>query len=224
MQNAIGGALPDTDDRAPEGREPDDIASRIAAATAARRRRPDYATEVRLLLDAARTVIEATGRARVADIVAEAGLSNDAFYRHFPSKDALVAALAEQGTERVAASLRRRMADEPTPEAKVRCWVVGLLAQAAEGPARRNVAVLNTSTNLNTAIPTGNHALRIPLAELLGEPFAALGSPDPALDAELVTHAITNRVAGHLWSGTSPSAEETDYLVAFCLTVARHRR
>ncbi len=29
-------------------------------------------------------------RPRVADIVAAAGLSNDAFYRHFPSKDALL--------------------------------------------------------------------------------------------------------------------------------------
>ncbi|MFR9768406.1 helix-turn-helix domain-containing protein [Nocardia sp. SC052] len=52
---------------------------------------------VRKLVDAALTVISAagtTGRPRVTDIVAAAGLSNDACYRHFPSKDALVASPA----------------------------------------------------------------------------------------------------------------------------------
>ena len=84
-------------------RQQADVVSRIAAKTAARRRRPDYEAEVRTLLDAARKVMATTGKARVADILAEAGLSNDAFYRHFRSKDALVAALTEEGTERVAA-------------------------------------------------------------------------------------------------------------------------
>ncbi|WP_433155373.1 TetR/AcrR family transcriptional regulator [Actinomadura nitritigenes] len=37
----------------------------------------------------------------MADIVNAAGLSNEAFYRHFPSKGALVAALLEDGTERL---------------------------------------------------------------------------------------------------------------------------
>ena len=199
-----------------------DVATRIAAATAARRRRPDYATEVRTLLDAARRVIVATGRARVADIVAEAGLSNDAFYRHFPSKDALVAALSEQATEHIAAVVARRMADEASPEAQVRCWLDGVLAQATGSSARANVAVLNASSNFSTAIPTGNHApVRAPLAALLRGPFAALGSSNPALDAELVTHAVTNRVAGHLFAGTAPSAEEVEHLLRFCLTTAR---
>ena len=54
-------------------------------------------------MDAAVKIIVANGtstRVRVSDIVAAAGLSNDAFYRHFPSKDALVAALVEDGRNR----------------------------------------------------------------------------------------------------------------------------
>jgi AcrR family transcriptional regulator len=200
-----------------------DVATRIAAATAARRRRPDYTAEVQALLDAARTVIAESGRARVADIVAVAGLSNDAFYRHFPSKDALVAALSEQAAERIAASLGRRMADQASPEDQVRCWLTGLLAQADETHAGGNLAVLGASANSNTSIPTGDHArMRRPLADLLVQPFDELGSPDPALDAELVTHAVTNRVAGYLWQGTRPSAAEVDYLLQFCLSTARH--
>ena len=197
-----------------------DVASRIAARTAARRRRPDYATEVRALLDAARTVIATTGKARVADIVAEAGLSNDAFYRHFPSKDALVAALAEEATERIATALARRMATEPTPKAQVGCWLDGILARATGASAMQSLSVLNASSNFNTAIPTGAHeATRLPFARLLHEPFTALGSADPVLDAELVTHAVTNRVAGHLWAGTSPSQGERAHLLSFCLTI-----
>src|SRR6476646_2194437 len=95
-----------------EGAAGPDVATRIAAATAARRRRPDYAVEVRTLLDAARKVISRTERARVADIVAEAGLSNDAFYRHFPSKHALVAALPEDGAQRLASYLQHQTAKE----------------------------------------------------------------------------------------------------------------
>jgi len=201
-----------------------DVASRIAARTAARRRRPDYTAEVRTLLDAARKVIASTGKARVADILAEAGLSNDAFYRHFPSKDALVAALTEEGTERVAASLARRMAQASTPEAKVRCWLDGILARTTGANAMQTLTLLNASSNFNTAIPTGAHEVaRLPFARLLHGPFADLGSADPALDAELVTHAVTNRVAGHLWTGTSPSEHERERLLTFCLTIGRLR-
>ena len=197
------------------------VADRIAARTAARTRRPDYAAEVSALLAAARAVIARTGRARVADIVAEAGLSNDAFYRHFPSKDDLVAALSEDATEQIAASLARRMAGESTAEGAVRCWVLGMLAQAGGTKAAGNVAVLDASSHLNTAIATGNHApVRAPLARLLHEPFAQLGSTQPALDAELVTHAIAGRVAGHLWNGTAPTAAEIERLTQFCLATA----
>ncbi len=217
MRNAIA-------ESADPGATTSGVATRIAAATAARRRRPDYTAEVESLLEAARTVISRTGRARVADVVAEAGLSNDAFYRYFESKDALVAALSEQATERIAAALGRRMAAEPTASAQVRCWLEGVLAQVDEAHAAPNVAVLGASSNFNTAIPTGDHArTRRPLAELLYEPFEALGSPDPVLDAELVTHAVTNRVAGHLWQGTRPSPDEVAYLAQFCLSTARHR-
>ncbi|MBL7487269.1 TetR/AcrR family transcriptional regulator [Frankia sp. AgB1.9] len=206
MENAIG--------------RPSRVAARIAAQTAAERRRPDYAGEVSALIEAGRKVIEATGttaKARVADIVALAGLSNDAFYRHFPSKDALVAALIEDGAERVAVALDRRMAREPTVEGKIRVWVDGTLAQADESPAARTTAVLWNSSTLNSSIPTGDHAATAPFAELLHEPFATLGSATPELDAELVTHAVLGRLSGHLRAHTRATPEEKDRLLRFCL-------
>ena len=113
---------------------------------------------------------------------------------------------------------------EPTPEAQVRCWLDGVLARATGANAMQSLSVLNASSNFNTGIPTGAHeATRFPFARLLHAPFTALGSADPVLDAELVTHAVTNRVAGHLWAGTSPSAGEREHLLEFCLTIGGRR-
>src|SRR5271155_1625827 len=108
-----------------------DVAARIAAHTLAKRG-ADYTDEVRGLLDAALTVIGEMGtsaRVRVADIVAVAGVSNDTFYRHFPSKDALIIALLEDGTERLASYISHQMQKAAAPEDKVRCWVEGMLSQ-----------------------------------------------------------------------------------------------
>ena len=96
--------------------------------------------EVRRLLDAALEVMRrcgTTSRPRVADIVAAAGLSNDAFYRHFRSKDALVAALLEDGAERLRSYLAHQMAKDSAPEPQVRRWVEGVLSQAATTTSRR---------------------------------------------------------------------------------------
>jgi len=97
--------------------------------------------DVRRLLEAALEVMRRCGtmsRPRVADIVEEAGLSNDAFYRYFPSKDALVQAILEDGADRLCSYLGHQMAKESTPAAKVRAWVEGVLAQAEGSPPRRS--------------------------------------------------------------------------------------
>jgi AcrR family transcriptional regulator len=199
-----------------------DVATRIASATATRKRRPDYPSEVRALLDAANEVIATTGKARVADIVRQAGLSNDAFYRHFASKDALVAAIIEDGAERAAERTARHMAEVASPEAKVRCWLDDMLARARGTSAAATRSVLAINSSANSGIATGDHAARQPFAELLREPFAALGSTYPELDAELVAHAVTNRIAGHIRAGTSPSRREVQHLRRFCLSTAQN--
>ena len=147
-----------------------DVASRIARQTLDRRG-PDYTDEVRRLIDAGRTVMRRCGtdsRPRVADIVAEADLSNEGFYRHFASKDALVAAILDDGTERLLSYLAHQMAKESTAEGQVRCWVEGVLSQAAdEESAATTLAVLWNAASLGQTLavphslderPTGDAA------------------------------------------------------------------
>lgn len=204
-------------DPQPEG---EDVAARIARRTLASRA-PDYAGEVRRLLDAGREVMRRCGtaaRPRVADIVAAAGLSNDAFYRHFPSKDSLVAAILEDGTERLRSYLQHQMAKETTAERQVRRWVAGVLGQAADDEvAAATLAVLWNADGL----PQGPGAGRLPLATLLHGPFAELGSRAPQLDAALVTHGVLGVLSDLLWRRARPTPAEIEHVCGFCLAAIR---
>ncbi|WP_067888758.1 TetR/AcrR family transcriptional regulator [Nocardia vaccinii] len=196
-----------------------DIASRIAARTLADREAA-YAGEVRRLLDAALDLIRAAGtgaRPRVADIVAAAGLSNDAFYRHFPSKDALITVLIEDGADRLVSYVAHRMDKRDSPREAVRAWVEGILSQAADETATTTRAVLWNAGALTPAIDTGSPLPSGRLAVLLHRPFAELGSADPEFDAGLVAHATVGRLSDQLWRREEPTAADVDRVTAFCL-------
>jgi AcrR family transcriptional regulator len=203
----------------------DGLADRIAQRTLAKRG-ASYANEVRRLLDAGLDVMRSCGtdsRPRVSDIVAAAGLSNDAFYRHFPSKDALVAAILEDGAQRLHGYLAHQMAKESTPERKVRRWVEGVLSQAAdEEIAATTLAVLWNAGSAGDGLASGHSSINAPLATLLREPFAALGSAHPDLDASLAAHAVIGRLSDYLRRRVRPTRAETDRIVAFCLRAGAH--
>jgi AcrR family transcriptional regulator len=196
-----------------------DIAARIAQQTLARRG-GEYTDEVRRLLDAALAVMRDRGtgaKPRVADIVAAAGLSNDAFYRHFRSKDALVTAILEDGTGRLVSYLAHQMAKATTPEDQVRRWVTSVLAQAHGDTAASTLAVLWNAGAVGDGPAAGRHFASAPLAELLHAPFTALGSTTPELDATLVAHAVLGVLSDHLWQRTQSSRGELERIVAFCI-------
>jgi AcrR family transcriptional regulator len=199
-----------------------DVAARIAQRTLAKRE-AGYASEVRRLLDAALEVMRQGGtvsRPRVADIVAAAGLSNDAFYRHFPSKDALVAALLEDGAQRLAQYVAHQMGKEPDPAGQVRRWVEGVLSQTREEIAATTLAVLWNGGSIGESVAAGRNRASAPLAALLREPFARLGSADPDLDASLAAHAVVGKISDYLWQRITPAPAEIDHITAFCLRAA----
>jgi AcrR family transcriptional regulator len=214
----IKNAIPETES-APE----DGVAGRIVRRSLAKRE-GEYAGEVRRLLDAALEVMHDCGtsaRPRVADIVAAAGLSNDAFYRHFRSKDDLVNALLEDGAERLRSYLAHQMAKTRTPAAQVRCWVEGVLGQADGDVAAATLAVLWNGSSAEGGLAVGRHFAAVPLASLLHEPFIALGSEVPELDAALAAHATLGLLSDCLWRRSAPSRAEIDRVVDFCLRAVR---
>ena len=108
-----------------------------AAERALSKRYSTYVDEVRKLIEAGRRVMQRTGsiEPRVSEIVRESELSNQAFYRHFKSKDELLFAILEDGLQQLEGFLRSRMALEPEPLDKVRRWVRCVLAQALDPTA-----------------------------------------------------------------------------------------
>jgi AcrR family transcriptional regulator len=198
---------------------PDPVATRIAQQTMIQKG-VDYTDEVRRLLDAAMEVMRrggTTSRARVADIVAAAGLSNEVFYRHFRSKDALVGALLEDGAERLTSYLAHQMAKERTPERKCRRWVEGVLSQTDEEIAAATLAVLWNAGGVSGGLASGRHFASAPLANLLHDPLVAMGSGEPELEARLVAHAVLGTLSDHLWQRTRPSRAEVAQIVSFCV-------
>ena len=159
-------------------------------------------------------------RPRVADIVAAAGLSNDAFYRHFKSKDALVTAILEDGSERLRTYLVHQMAKESTPEGQVRRWVKGVLAQADAELSATSLAVLWNGGSADAGLAAGRHFASAPLATLLAEPFAALGSRSPELDAALAAHAALGLLSDCVWRQKEPTRAEIERVATFCLGAA----
>jgi AcrR family transcriptional regulator len=193
-----------------------DLATRIAGRTLAARN-AQYAEEVRRLLDAGLVVMRRCGTAsspRVADIVTEAGLSNDTFYRHFASKQALVAAILEDGTARLASYVEHQMAKAATPEEQVRRWVEAVLTQAADpDAAETTLAVMWNGGAVSDGLDGERLTTVSVLAPLLDEPLAALGSTDPLLDAALVAHMTIGRLSDHLWQRTAPKRAEVAHVV-----------
>ncbi len=133
------------------------------------------AAEIRSLLDAALHVMQRddTLDPPVAQIVGVSGLSNQAFYRHFTGKEALLLALLADGRERLARTIRARMAGTEGDDA-IRAWVGAVLDQARNprSAAATRPFVAN-SDRLAVAYPTevaqSRHDLLAPLVEIVGD-------------------------------------------------------
>jgi len=197
------------------------VAAEIAQRSVARREE-QYAKEVRRLLDAGLEVMRGCGTTaspRVADIVAAAGLSNDAFYRHFASKEALVAAILDDGSVRLASYLRHQMAKVSTPIEQVRCWIEGVLGQATDDDvAATTRAVLWNGGTLSERVGHRRLSPAAALAVLLHEPIGRMGSADPPADATLVAHAVVGMLSDFLWQRTRPTGAQVNSIVEFCET------
>ncbi len=182
--------------------------------------RDDAVRDVEAILDAALKVAELSSPAapRVADIVAEAGTSNQAFYRYFTGKDDLMQAVMARGLRRVHAYLEHRMSKVDEPTKKIELWIRGILTQATHQTAARQGAAVAEIFAVNSGgIDSKSQEATVALQDLLIAPLTTLGSTDPVRDAALIREASMGTMRNHMNAHTSPSQEDSDHLVDFCL-------
>lgn len=176
-------------------------------------RHETYAAEIRTLLDAALTVMrrEETIDPRVSDIVRTAGLSNQAFYRHFRGKDELLVALLDDGRQRLVATIERRMTRASTPTERVRAWIDVVLAQARDPEAAAATRPFAINGD-RLAVKFPDETLRS--RDRLVEPLRAIVGDAEAL---ATYHLTMGTVHDALVHRLTPTRAEVDRVVAFAL-------
>lgn len=194
--------------------------ARRAVEQAVAARQAEYEGEVARIVEATFELVGRTGTVdpSMRDILSEASLSTQAFYRYFRSKDELLLALLDEGRRRLLDTLRRRMQKAGDATGQLRAWIEGVLAQAAEPAAARTRPWVANQDRLAERFPEEHEASVDALVALLDEPVRTLrGGGAGAHQAALLVYRVSfSTLQAHLARGTRPSATETRQLVAFC--------
>jgi AcrR family transcriptional regulator len=196
-------------------------------------RRVEYEREMARIVESTFALIERTGRLdpSMREILAEAGLSTQAFYRYFTSKDELMLALLDEGRRRLLSTLQHRMQRSATPAEQLRAWIQGVLAQASNTTAAtRTRPWVASEQRLAELFPEEQQASVDLIIGLLDEPISRLSSTsankgrtdeernNAARGAAVMVYRLTfTTLRSHLASGTKPTPNEVDELVRFCL-------
>ena len=198
---------------------PDAPVEHAVAARTLTARSEAYAEEVRRLVDATYAVMRRNGDLdpRVADIVAESGLSNQAFYRHFKGKDELLLAVLDDGQRRLVSYLEARMARAEPGAPRVRAWIEGVLEQARNRDAAANTRPFAVnSARLADRFPEESAASREHVIAPLRAAVADAGG-DPERDPDAIYHLAMGRASDAIARGEQPSRDEVTHLMEFAL-------
>ena len=178
-----------------------------------------YADEVRRLIDATYAVMRRTDSLdpRVHDIVREAGLSNQTFYRHFRGKDELLLAVLDDGQARLVATVERRMARAEPDAGQVRAWIEGVYEQARNPKAAANTRpFLVNGARLAGRYPDATATQRERVVAPLREAVSTLGGA-PVRDADAIYHVTMGRTQDAIARRVIPARDDVDHTVAFAL-------
>jgi AcrR family transcriptional regulator len=136
----------------------------------------------------------------VSDILDATGLGTRAFYRHFPSKDALLLAMFRRDSERVTSQLAGLVAAAPDASAALEEWVGFQLALCYDPRRFRRVQVMMSDevrrspgyAQAQHDVAADQRALLVAILER-GRGEGSLPDGDPELDARAI-QAITGRL------------------------------
>jgi AcrR family transcriptional regulator len=182
--------------------------------------------EARALIEAALTVLRGKGAAgfTVAEVLAEAGLSTRAFYRHFASKDALLLALFDADNDAVRARVDSAIAAAPDSVAALVAWLDQTLALAfAPRRSRRTQVLWTEGMRLQHEFPADFARIEAAVIEPLERVLAAgradgtFPDTDPPRDARSI-HAVTwDLVESRLAGDSIDIATARAHVLRFCL-------
>jgi AcrR family transcriptional regulator len=179
------------------------------------------AREAERLLDAGRVVMTRAGlggRATVAEIVRESGLSNQAFYRHFAGKDDLVATIVDANARRLAVYLEKAMAVVDDPAEKVRTWVRVVLQQALDPRIAEPTRAVTANRNVLVGQADSDARRAESLVwQLLIDPLTAAGCAEPRVSAYLIGKLTFAVMLEALWADDPPTDDEIGFVEDFCL-------
>ncbi|MBH0123573.1 TetR/AcrR family transcriptional regulator [Rhodococcus sp. CX] len=185
------------------------------------RRQASYDDEVKLLIRAAQSVMLRKGcteQPKIAEIVGEAGMSNQAFYRNFRSRDDVIVATYEQGLLNIHAYLERRVRKQTGLEPRLAAWIDGVLAQIEDHELSElsRVIIWNMGQIARTKSeiePVGHTRIRELLCRVLDES----GVADPERTAVFVHTLVMGLMTTYLESGDRPTEEARAHLLRFCV-------
>ncbi|MFF3573365.1 TetR/AcrR family transcriptional regulator [Nocardia jiangxiensis] len=180
-----------------------------------------YDGEVEKLIRTAEEVMVRKGRTEmptVAEIVGAAGMTNQAFYRHFRSRDDLIVATYEQGLLTLHSYLRHRVSKCSGVRDRIRAWIDGVLAQIEDPRLSELSAVIlwnvgQIARDKSEIEPVGYARILALLAGILSE----AGVADHDRDALFVQTLVLGMTARYHESGTVPTATDRAHLLRFCL-------
>lgn len=198
---------------------------RLAAATRAlAQRQAQHSTEVTRLIEAAFRLIRRQGVVEpgVREVVAEAGLPNRSFYRHFATKDEFWLVLLEDNLAHLTADVAKAMQAASDPLQQVEAWMLTIFSQATDPEA---IAVgrpfLMHGARLRDAHPEVYRATGSALLDLLEQAIhdaAASGlvrSDDARGDARAIFNLCLSVMQSHVLDRTLPSPNEQARVMGF---------
>ncbi|MEE2855016.1 MAG: TetR/AcrR family transcriptional regulator [Actinomycetota bacterium] len=183
---------------------------------------PDAAVR-REILAAASTVLreQGVGGLSIAAVLERAGLSTRAFYRHFGSKEELVAAVFLESARGDTRRLRRRMAAATTDIESVIAWIDGRLDLAFDdgiGSDLRRLSLEAQSQSPGLVQPAYAEMLK-PLRDALarGQQAGVFRDIDPVNDAQFV-HGVVWAGINEQWAtGDCDRNVLRERILRFCL-------
>ena len=180
----------------------------------------------RIILTAASKSIREQGvrRLSIATVLDRAQLSTRAFYRHFESKDELVAAVFLDMARSEMLRLRRKMAAATSPVEAVAAWIDGRLDLAFDESIKSDLRHLSLEAQSQMfaspeLIAPAYAQMLEPLIEALqrGLEHGVFDDIDPVADAQAIQGVVWACTERHWATGDSKRAEVRHGVLRFCL-------